>query len=536
MTAPLPNLSAGLLNPPLAPPDEQPTSGPGTGAQVTSNIDAQARAAAATAQLAAEAAQATANQAASAVQQIGTGGGGGGGAPVTAQSIETALGFTPVSAAGAAAAAPVQSVNGGTGAVTVAGGGGGITTQQAAAAAPVQSVNGQIGTVNLTIPPAPGIAASGTPGLIAPSSDIVVAPGTGVATVNAPTIGAASGTLNTARMMLLDDGTAGSAQQIATLLNPYIQGGGGSPPASSLTMGASSGTAGGSQSFTYDTTASTPYFGWAAAGTTVGAASPTLTGSAVSVASSTSGSGAATIPAAGSYVPVLMSGSTGPVIAVGATYTSAASNAAPALALASGTAFGTVGGRVGMTAGAASFPATLLPSTPGSPIVYIALDFYAVLGSFVSGTEGLNLIAGQNFALYVDSATGTLDYYNTTSSGYSGGNFSHVAGNPNIAGNSTWHRVVLALGGNVNNIYLDGSLLFSVAGATLPPQSGSIYIGAQGDGTQSILAGNCIANVVIAARDPGGSGFTFSAPPYTDGNTPGLEYYWPLSANGSGNT
>lgn len=89
---------------------------------------------------------------------------------ITSSDVTTALGFTPynstnpsgyVNATQAANAAPVQSVNGNTGAVTVTvptkvsdltNDSGFVDAAGAALAAPVQSVNGQTGTVTITVP------------------------------------------------------------------------------------------------------------------------------------------------------------------------------------------------------------------------------------------------------------------------------------------------------------------------------------------------------------------------------------------------
>lgn len=92
---------------------------------------------------------------------------------ITGADVTSALGFTPynatnpshyVNASGAAAAAPVQSVNGATGDVTITvptktsdltNDSGFVNASGAASAAPVQSVNGQTGAVSLTIPVVP---------------------------------------------------------------------------------------------------------------------------------------------------------------------------------------------------------------------------------------------------------------------------------------------------------------------------------------------------------------------------------------------
>lgn len=95
---------------------------------------------------------------------------------ITGADVTSALGFTPynatnpngyVNATQAANAAPVQSVNGQTGTVTLSiptvptdvssfnNDAGYVNSAGAAAAAPVQSVNGQTGTVTLSIPTVP---------------------------------------------------------------------------------------------------------------------------------------------------------------------------------------------------------------------------------------------------------------------------------------------------------------------------------------------------------------------------------------------
>lgn len=92
---------------------------------------------------------------------------------ISGNDVTTALGFTPynatnpsgfVNATQAANAAPVQSVNGSTGAVTIAvptkvsqftNDSGFVNASGAAAASPVQSVNGQTGVVTLSIPTVP---------------------------------------------------------------------------------------------------------------------------------------------------------------------------------------------------------------------------------------------------------------------------------------------------------------------------------------------------------------------------------------------
>lgn len=92
---------------------------------------------------------------------------------ISGNDVKTALGYTPynatnpngyVNATQAANAAPVQSVNGSTGAVTIAvptktsdltNDSGFVNASGAASAAPVQSVNGQTGTVSLSIPTVP---------------------------------------------------------------------------------------------------------------------------------------------------------------------------------------------------------------------------------------------------------------------------------------------------------------------------------------------------------------------------------------------
>lgn len=92
---------------------------------------------------------------------------------ISGNDVKTALGYTPynatnpngyVNATQAANAAPVQSVNGSTGAVTIAvptkvsqltNDSGFVNASGAASAAPVQSVNGQTGVVILSIPTVP---------------------------------------------------------------------------------------------------------------------------------------------------------------------------------------------------------------------------------------------------------------------------------------------------------------------------------------------------------------------------------------------
>ena len=121
-------------------------------------------------------------------------------------NVTTALGFTPVDAASAAAAAPVQSVAGRTGVVTLGTADISGFTAAAAAAAPVQSVAGRTGVVTLGTADISGFTAAAA--AAAPVQS--VAGRTGAVVLAAGDI--ASGTLAAARLPLATGAAVGGVQ------------------------------------------------------------------------------------------------------------------------------------------------------------------------------------------------------------------------------------------------------------------------------------------------------------------------------------
>lgn len=319
-------------------------------------------------------------------------------------------------------------------------------------------------------------------------------------------------------------GSGGNVDILIPLsLLPSGGSGGSSSASGSITAGSSSATGGSTVSFTFSTSGvSTPYAGWVANGSTsVGASSPTLIGSAVSVSGT---SGSITAPSgAGTDQLALLGGSTGPVLALSGAVTVGAG--LPAMTSLSGATFGTLAGITMLNSKGASFPASVLPSAP----YYIECDYVCP----TTLANSLILLSCGGWQVYVDKATNTLYLYTPGDGTYQSLNIY-----PN---DGTKRRVAVAFTSNSLYVYA-GTAASNMAqivayAGPFASQTGSIYVGTSAAQTTTIPSGGGIANVAVVSKDVTAGNFSgWTDPAYTGTNTAGLVEAWTLNNTFAGNT